>query len=113
MLGCVLVALAALVAFAPAASAQTPAETEYDLGPLPGADDGGAAAPQSGDGVPVGAGSGDGGGGGGPLMLIVLAAVAAVCTGLAVWRLRDGGSDDEPPAAGSGPGPSTGERQSA
>ena len=88
-LGCVLAALAALVAFAPAAaSAQTPAETEYDLGPLPGADDGGAAAPQSGDGVLVGAGSGDGGGGG-------------------------GGSDDEPPGAGPGPSPSTGERQSA
>ena len=117
-LACTLAAIATLVAFAPAASAQAPAQSEYDIGALPGSN-GDNQSPGTGetlsqsaseDGAPIG---GDGGGSG-PLLLIALAAVAAICTGFAVWRLREAGSDDDDDDRKmAGPDPTAGERQSA
>lgn len=107
---CMLGSLLAFSALAPVASAQGPAESEYDLGPLPGADGdtpagetqtGGTAAPQAADD--------ESGGAGASTLLILLVAVAAVCTGLAIWRLRRGDDTDDDPR---GVGPTTGERQS-
>ena len=106
---CMLGSLLAFAAIAPVATAQGPAESEYDLGPLPGAGGdtpagetqaGGAAASQTGD---------ESGGAGASTLLILLVAVAGVCTGLAIWRLRRGDDADDDPR---GVGPATGERQS-
>lgn len=82
VVGCL---LAATLAAAPAlAVAQPAASEEYDLAPLPdgtGEDDGASHNDNT-----VGAA---GGGGSGPnSLLIVLAAIAGVCTGFAIWRLR-------------------------
>jgi cobalamin biosynthesis Mg chelatase CobN len=64
------------------------------------ADDGGLVASATGDGVPdVSTDSSDGGGT--PILLIALAVIAAVCTGLAVWRLRRTAGDS---AEGAGRG---------
>lgn len=111
-LACALVSLSTMTVLASPALAQGPAESEYDLGPLPGAaGDNGAAAGAGGEATssqvsaePVATESG----GGVPMLLILLIAVAAICTGLAVWRLRKGDGGDDP----HGVGPSTGERQS-
>ena len=108
-LGCVLAALGSVALVSPAL-AQGPAESEYDLGPLPGAAGDNGATAAAGDKAataaePVAAESD---GGGAPALLIGLIAVAAICTGLAVWRLRRGDSGDDPHEVG----PTTGERQS-
>jgi cobalamin biosynthesis Mg chelatase CobN len=55
--------------------------------------------------------------GGAPILLIVLAVVAAVCAGLAVWRMRRGDYEEEgqptdPPGAGRKPGGATGVTES-
>ena len=86
ILGCVLVATVAL-APSSAVAAQAASE-EYDLGPLPeGTGDDGAGDSQSATAV-----KSAGSDGGGPnALLIVLAAVAAVCTGIAIWQLRKQG----------------------
>jgi len=106
-LGCALASLVGLVALAPSALAQAPAESEYDLGPLPGA--GGESPAQPSAAGPAEAGAESEEGGGTPVPLILLIVIAAICTGLAIWRLRDGGADDDPH---HGVGPPTGERQS-
>jgi hypothetical protein len=56
--------------------------------------------PQSGPELTAGGSSDDGGA---PILLIVLAIVAAVCTGLAIWRLRRR-DETEPDQAGDGEG---------
>jgi len=67
------------------AVAQGPAAGEYDLGPLPqaggnsGAGDGAGAAS-------IATSSSDAGGV--PVLLIVLVAGAALCTAVAIWRMR-------------------------
>lgn len=82
-LGCVLAATVALVP--PSAVAAPAATDEYDLGPLPeGTGEDSASDTQTATAV-----RSAGNDGGGPnALLIVLAAVAAVCTGIAIWRLR-------------------------
>lgn len=109
VLGCLLACLVA-VSLAPSALAQAPAESEYDLGPLPGAG-GDQGDPQAAAGQSTGKATADSddGGGGAPALLIGLIVVAAICTGLAIRRLRSGEGDDDP--HGLGP-PATG-RQSA
>lgn len=105
---CTLASLLALCALAPAASAQGPAESEYDLGPLPGAGGDNPAAGAE-PAATADAGSGDeSSGGSASTLLIGLVAVAAVCTGLAIWRLRRGDDVDDDPRIE----PTTGERQS-
>lgn len=82
VLGCL---LAATLAVAPAlAVAEQAASEEYDLAPLPEGtgEDGGTS--QNDNTV----GSAGSGGGGPNSLLIALAAIAAVCTGFAIWRLR-------------------------
>ncbi len=106
-LGCVLASLVGFAALAPPALAQAPAESEYDLGPLPGAGGEDPAQPSGGGSAEAGAQSDEGGGT--PVALILLILIAAVCTGLAIWRLRGGGADDDPQHE---VGPPTGERQS-
>ena len=72
------------LAVAPGAAMGQAVTEEYDLGPLPeGTGDGDDTATQ--DATPVRSSSD---GGGPSVLLIVLAAVAAVCTGVAIWRLR-------------------------
>ncbi len=106
-LGCMLTSLVGFAALAPAAQAQAPAESEYDLGPLPGAGGEDPAQPSVGEATQAGADSEEGGGA--PVALILLIVVAAICTGLAIWRLRGSGADDDPHHE---VGPPTGERQS-
>ena len=76
--------LAAILITGPAlALAQGPAAGEYDLGPLP------QAGGNSGDGAgaaSVATSSSDAGGV--PVLLIVLVAGAALCTAVAIWRMR-------------------------
>ncbi len=113
--GCALLALAMPALLAPAFVAAQAAEDEYDLS-LPGSSGatarppaaameaagggsggGGAGTPTSGaDGSSTGdsAGSAGGQGGGAPVALIILAAVAAVGIGFAVWRLRGRSAHD-------------------
>ena len=102
--GCALLALAMPALLAPAFVAAQAAEDEYDLS-LPGSGGGdgtstgggGAGTPTSGaDGSSTGdsAGSAGGQGGGAPVALIILAVVAAVGIGLAVWRLRGRSAHD-------------------
>jgi hypothetical protein len=132
-LGCLSAVLLALPMFAAVpASAQSGAESEYELTPnIPSANDdaGSGGAPSSGGGN--GAGDADTSGaqsssavpaltsdssddGGAPILLIVLAIVAAACTGAAVWRLRQGpGSSDNESGPGAKPSTSaTSETQS-
>ena len=94
MLGCVLAALA-IAALTPAFAAAQAANTEYDVGALPGGKGGSGGSEKATD-----AGSD---GGGVPIALIVVVAGAALCTGVAVWRLRDrpgsGGSSQVGPGA--------------
>ena len=91
-IGCVLAVLAA-GSVAPAFAGTPAAQTEYDFD-LPGAGQGG--------GKSSGGGSASDDGGSGPIVLIGLAAVAAICAGVAVWRLRD--RSGGPPAGKVGPG---------
>ena len=97
---CALAALTA-AALAPAFASGQAAENEYNL-TLPGAGGGhggGAGGGQSPGTVGTSSGSS---GGGAPILLIALAAVAAIGTGAAVWRLRDrssGGSGKVGPGA--------------
>ncbi len=82
-IGCVLAALVA-GALAPAfAGAQAAAQQEYELGPI-----GGNGGGQGGSAQDPGGTTSDGGSGT-PIVLIGLAAVAALCAGVAVWRLRE------------------------
>lgn len=67
------------------AVAQGPAAGEYELGPLPQAGGNSGAAEGSG-GASIASSSSDAGGV--PVLLIVLLAGAAVCTAVAVWRMR-------------------------
>jgi hypothetical protein len=83
-IACVLAALTA-VALAPSFAMGQAAENEYNL-TLPGASGGGSG--DAGTGQSTGA-SGTSSGGGTPIVLIGLAALAAIGTGAAVWRLRD------------------------
>lgn len=79
--------IAGSLAVAPAPAVAVPAASEeYDLAPLPDgtSDDVGTAATQNANQVR----SASGDGGGPSILLIGLAAVAAVCTGVAIWRLR-------------------------
>ncbi len=92
-IACALAALAA-AALAPAFAGAQAAENEYNL-TLPGAG-GGHGDTGSGGESPGAVGSNASGsddGGGAPILLIGLAAVAALCTGAAVWRLRDRSGD--------------------
>ena len=99
-IACALAALAA-AALAPAFAAAQAADNEYNL-TLPGADGGGKGDAGTGQAPGAQASGGESGGGGGaPIVLIGLAAVAAVCAGLAVWRLRDRSG---PPSAKVGTG---------
>ena len=91
-IGCVLAVLAA-GSLAPAFAGAQAAKSEYDFD-LPGAGQGG--------GKSSSGGTSSDGGGSGPIVLIGLAAVAAVCAGAAVWRLRD--RSGGPPAGNVGPG---------
>ena len=113
--GCALLALAMPALLAPAFVAAQAAEDEYDLS-LPGSGGGdgtstgggdessrggsgggGAGTPTSGaDESSTGdsAGSAGGQGGGAPVALIILAVVAAVGIGFAVWRLRGRSAHD-------------------
>ena len=96
---CALTALTA-AALAPAFAGAQAAENEYTL-PLPGANGGGHgdAGTQPGSGATGASGSDSGGA---PIVLIGLAALAAVATGAAVWRLRDrsaGGAEKVGPGA--------------
>jgi len=78
--------LAAILITGPAlAVAQGPAAGEYDLGPLPQAGGNGGAAEGSG-GASIATSSSDAGGV--PVLLIVLVAGAALCTAVAIWRMR-------------------------
>jgi hypothetical protein len=88
-IACVLAALVAAAAVPAFAGAQA-ADDEYNL-TLPGANGGGNSDAAGGGQSPgaTGTGSGSDGGGGAPILLIGLAGVAAVCTGAAIWRLRD------------------------
>jgi hypothetical protein len=107
-------ALLALAATPALAGAQSGAEQEYDVGvPIPNPDQGG--------GGPKGSGGStnltnvDSGGGGAPVLLIGLAAVAAICTGVAIWRMRrdsDSGPGNPPQGAAPPPG-AAGESSSA
>ncbi len=86
ILACLIVAL---LAVAPASAVAVPAASEeYDLAPLP-AGTGEDAGTDTQNANPVRSASGDGGGP--SFLLIGLAAVAAVCTGVAIWRLRKHG----------------------
>src|SRR5690349_3846657 len=100
-IACALAALAA-ASLAPAFAAAQAADNEYNL-TLPGADGGGKGDAGTGQapGAQATGGESGGGGGGAPIVLIGLAAVAAVCAGLAVWRLRDRSG---PPTAKVGTG---------
>jgi cobalamin biosynthesis Mg chelatase CobN len=130
-LGCLSAVLLALPVFAAVpASAQSGAESEYELTPnIPSANEGSGGTPSSGGGN--GAGNADTSGaqpssavpaltsdssddGGAPILLILLAVVAAVCTAAAVWRLRQGpGSSDHESGPGAKPSTSaTSETQS-
>lgn len=86
ILGCV---LAATVVLAPSSAvAEQAATEEYDLGPLPE----GTGEEGDGDGQSAPVVKSAGSDGGGPnALLIVLAAVAAVGTGIAIWQLRKQG----------------------
>lgn len=95
---CALTALT-MGALAPTFASGQAAQNEYDL-TLPGANGGGSgsADTQAGSGT-TGSGSDSGGT---PIVLIGLAALAAVGTGAAVWRLRDrpaGGAEKVGPGA--------------
>ena len=94
MLGCVLVALAT-AALTPAFAAAQAANTEYDVNALPGG--------KGGSGGSESASSTGSSGGGIPIALIAVVAGAALCTGVAVWRLRDrpGGSGSSHPGPGA------------
>ncbi len=84
--------LAASVAFAPAHAAAQGAADEYEYELLPegtGENGGGTQSPTD-----VSTAGSDGGGPN--TLLIVLAAVAAVCTGVAIWRLRKHGHHHDP-----------------
>ena len=91
-LACALAALTA-AALAPAFAGAQAADNEYNL-TLPGANGGGEG--NAGGGESPGtfesgaSGSDDGGT---PIALIALAAIAAICTGAAIWRLRDRSGD--------------------
>jgi hypothetical protein len=85
-IACALVALTA-AALAPSFAMGQAAENEYNL-TLPGASGGGSGDAGSGQG-PGASGTSSGSGGGAPIVLIGLAALAAIGTGAAVWRLRD------------------------
>lgn len=77
---------AAILLTGPAvALAQGPAAGEYDLGPLPRAGGDGGAGEGSGA-ASIATSSSDAGGV--PVLLIVLLAGAALCTAVAVWRMR-------------------------
>ena len=95
-LACVLAALVAVAAVPAFAGAQA-ADDEYNL-TLPGANNGGQGDAGTGGQSPATSGSD---GGGVPILLIALAGVAAVCTGAAIWRLRDR-SGDGPGSMGPG-----------
>jgi hypothetical protein len=84
-IACVLVALMA-VALAPSFAMGQAANNEYNL-TLPGANGGGSG--DAGSGQSPGATGSSSDGGGTPIVLIALAALAAIGTGAAVWRLRD------------------------
>jgi len=119
VLACLMAALLALAAMPVLASAQSGAEEEYDVGvPIPNPDETG--------GGPTGSQQGNGGstnvanidsesGGGTPVLLIGLAALAAICTGVAIWRMRrDSGSGPGNPSQGAAPPPgAAGESSSA
>jgi hypothetical protein len=101
-LACALVALTA-VALAPAFAGAQAADNEYNL-TLPGANGGGEGNASGGGESPGTFGSGASGSddGGAPILLIALAAIAAICTVAAIWRLRDrsgGGSGKVGPGA--------------
>lgn len=128
VLGCLVAALIALAAFAAApAMAQSGVESEYQLPqniPQVNESDG-----QGGGAGGVAGGNGPGGsataggavpslnteasdGGGTPLILILLAAVAAICTGAAIWRLRQGAGPSEPGPGAKPSASAAGETQS-
>ncbi|MDX6581466.1 MAG: hypothetical protein QOI10_650 [Solirubrobacterales bacterium] len=91
---CALAALAAATVVPAYAGAQA-ADNEYNL-TLPGASGGGqgdAGGGQTPSAGAPGASGADSSGGGAPIVLIGLAALAALCTGAAVWRLRDRSGD--------------------
>jgi hypothetical protein len=130
-LGCLLAAALMLAALAPA-GAWAQADTEYQIAPnIPNANDGGSGGKPSGsngESTHGGTNASDPGASnavptlssdssddsGAPILLILLAAIAAVCTGVAVWRLRqDSGPPDRGPGAGDKPSTSAaGETQS-
>jgi hypothetical protein len=83
-IACALVALVA-ASLAPSFAMGQAAENEYNL-TLPGANGGGSGDAGTGPGA---SGTSSGSGGGAPIVLIGLAALAAIGTGAAVWRLRD------------------------
>jgi hypothetical protein len=83
-IACALVALTA-ASLAPSFAMGQAAENEYNL-TLPGANGGGSGDAGTGSGA---SGTSSGSGGGAPIVLIGLAALAAIGTGAAVWRLRD------------------------
>jgi len=86
-IACALVALGAAT-LAPSFALGQAAENEYNL-TLPGANGGGSGDAGSGQTPGAGGTSSGSGGGGAPIVLIGLAALAAIGTGAAVWRLRD------------------------
>jgi cobalamin biosynthesis Mg chelatase CobN len=125
-IGCALAALVTAAMLAPAfAGAQ--AADEYNL-TLPGAGGANGSANQSATGSQPGGSSGasasgtgqahnaaavassSSDGGGAPVLLILLAVIAAICTAVAVWRLRDR-ADDGPGKVGPGATSATNETQ--
>ena len=92
MLGCVLTMLA-MAALTPAFVAAQAANTEYDVNALPGGKGGAGGSGQASEGSD---------GGGIPIALIAVVGGAAVCTGVAVWRLRDRPGSGGSPHAGPG-----------
>jgi hypothetical protein len=103
-LACLTAALLALAVTPVLASAQSGAEDEYELNStIPSSSDtgGGSGGQSSSDNV-SNLDAGDGGGA--PILLIGLGALAAVCTGVAIWRMRrDSGSGPGGPSQGAAP----------
>ena len=89
-IGCALVALVAVALVAPGFAGAQAAGDEYNRSRFPARDTAATTCRQPGLPAP----GSDQGGGGAPVLIIALAIVAAVCTGVAAWRLRGGPKDD-------------------